>query len=385
MENYFNETKEKNQVVMLQLAEEAETNGSNQVNVMIKAYDVLKSVSENTYTLKGYKVAELKEMAVFLNIDQSLLKQKKNELVTIIVNKIAALLLEPCRICKHYYNVGRCEIPLLTCFFCGQGCHNDCYKDLVEGSTHAPGTFYTCISCEISRGTKSKLYSGMYSVEDDISEEVSPSSQVTHTHHDGNQGPIPPKKKVCKFFLRGKCKHGSDGKSNGGCKFRHPQVCDDYANYGKFHVHGCDRQNCDAWHPKICYEGVNTGTCNKRRCPYFHGDLIKRDFNSSKRTTSRRSPTSYETEASGHTSSSPNLDNFAHSFLETVRHEMSIWKDQILTRLVPSQPLPQMVSSPHPHLLHQAPPFQNHSQREMFLQEQMNNSSFHPVSSQVMG
>ena len=82
------------------------------------------------------------------------------------MNKLAALLLEPCRLCNHYYNVGRCETPLLTCFFCGQGCHNNCYKEVVdhEQST-TPGVFYACISCELSRGTKSKLYSGSYQEE----------------------------------------------------------------------------------------------------------------------------------------------------------------------------------------------------------------------------
>lgn len=267
MENYFEETREQNQVILLGLSDDATKDVSVEAGNVLKGYDIFKSAKENTYKLSRNKKPLLTQVAQFLRIDCD--DMIKEVMVTAIIDKIAALLLEPCRICKTYYNVGRCDVPTLTCFFCGQGCHDACYAQNDDNSVPMAGMFFTCISCEQSRGQKSKLYSGYPS--------VTPTDAVSSTENDAcNENENSKKKIICRFFRNGRCKHGADGMSNGECKYDHPDVCEAYVNYGKFSTHGCGKKQCDKVHPKICYEGVNNGACYNKRCKYFHGSQIKR-------------------------------------------------------------------------------------------------------------
>lgn len=261
MENYFEETREQNQVILMGLCEDAAKEVSDEVGNVLRSYDIFKSAKNNTYSLMKYKKPVLTEAAQFLRIDTD--NMNKDVMVSSIIDKIAALFLEPCRKCKSYYSVKRCDVPKFTCFFCGQGCHDTCYSQQNDELNSAHGMFYACISCEQSRGTKRKLYSGY--------------PPLTETEKVQDDAPDAPKKKaMCRFFKKGSCKHGSDGKTNGECKFDHPNVCEKYTNYGKFSRYGCNDQECDKVHPKICYKGVNTGACYDKYCKYFHGSCIKR-------------------------------------------------------------------------------------------------------------
>ena len=76
------------------------------------------------------------------------------------------------------------------------------------------------------------------------------------------------KKPMCKFFEGSRCKYGISGK---GCKFRHKKVCRRFMNYGKHKQHGCNKgQNCDYFHPKMCWESLNSQTCSREKCKFNH-------------------------------------------------------------------------------------------------------------------
>ena len=71
--------------------------------------------------------------------------------------------------------------------------------------------------------------------------------QNTNTDTTHQQDKHTPKKRVCRFFAQGTCRHGKRGVD---CNFDHPQMC---ARYTKNGVYGCKKGiNCKFFHPKLC-------------------------------------------------------------------------------------------------------------------------------------
>ena len=67
---------------------------------------------------------------------------------------------------------------------------------------------------------------------------------------------------ICKFYARGKCKHGLAGK---GCNKPHPRPCGKLLRHGpksKQNADGCEGwPKCDKWHPKLCRTSVRKKEC----------------------------------------------------------------------------------------------------------------------------
>ena len=77
------------------------------------------------------------------------------------------------------------------------------------------------------------------------------------------------KKKVpiCKYYQKRECKHGRNGN---GCKFKHPKICQKFAKNGDRRGGCTSERNCKEYHPKACYESLETKECSRLRCRFFH-------------------------------------------------------------------------------------------------------------------
>ena len=70
---------------------------------------------------------------------------------------------------------------------------------------------------------------------------------------------------VCKYFLKGQCRHGLTGKTPRGevqqCPWKHTRVCMKFLNYGNTE-RGCSDNNCRFTHPTMCEQSLKFGTCD---------------------------------------------------------------------------------------------------------------------------
>ena len=80
-------------------------------------------------------------------------------------------------------------------------------------------------------------------------------------------------KKICSFYARGTCRHGSSGKAAGMngkvCNFSHPKKCPRFCKYGYDEQRGCNR-SCNLFHPFLCNSSSRYGYCYKNNCTYQH-------------------------------------------------------------------------------------------------------------------
>ena len=131
MENYYENTKVRNQQILDELIINAPVIEAANV---LKWYDISKTANVNLKKiLQESSKPNLETTAKYLKIDHD--NVKKPELAHMIIERVATLFLEPCRLCNNYYCIGLDDKPILKCYFCGQGCHNKCYKTqtLVNG------------------------------------------------------------------------------------------------------------------------------------------------------------------------------------------------------------------------------------------------------------
>ena len=77
--------------------------------------------------------------------------------------------------------------------------------------------------------------------------------------------------RMCSYFKRGICRHGISGKSGGTCSFIHRKVCRAYQLYGSDKRMGCQKkENCEYWHPPMCYKSLNERRCFDDKCRFWH-------------------------------------------------------------------------------------------------------------------
>ena len=222
--------------------------------VICSSYDISKSASDNCKKFQQESTRPLLiKTAEFLGCDTIPKGMKKAEIAKLIIERLATLLLKPCRICIEYYAVNKlCDAPLMRCYFCGQGCHNDCY----ENAGAVAGMFFICMSCEHEEKENLKLNTDCVKpstrrpkTAEEHSQEHAPAELVYNEGRSGapkDSSSISHGKKktpsICKFFKKGSCKYGLSGTSGGKCKYHHPKICHKYANYGKFGEKGCNSQ-----------------------------------------------------------------------------------------------------------------------------------------------
>ena len=188
-------------------------------------------------------------------------------------------------------------------------------------------------------------------------------------------------KKLCKYYVSRKCKHGVKGV---GCSYDHPKKCLKFVSYGDKSSRGCKKgKKCSLYHPPLCYNAMNEGYCNRESCKYHHvkgtrfgWDEMQRDSyvnNIDARvnnrnnvempprqfTSERQTQDSYaqrviarnhgkvngmaSTQASIQT---PGNDSNPQCFLEIMK-QIQQMQLQIQTMLVHRQPLPVMKSCQH--------------------------------------
>ena len=96
--------------------------------------------------------------------------------------------------------------------------------------------------------------------------------------------------KVCAYYKRGNCRHGSSGKIsiNGDiCKFQHPPKCLKHCRFGNDPVRGCSGP-CDLLHPIICRNSEKYKACFSTKCTLTHLTGTKRNKEPEHYLTSNR-------------------------------------------------------------------------------------------------
>jgi len=84
-----------------------------------------------------------------------------------------------------------------------------------------------------------------------------------------------PHKRICKFYLQNKCKHGKSGKD---CSFEHPIRCRNLRT-----ARGCKKGDaCKFWHPKTCKYGHNCKI--KKTCKLVHPNGPTKNFRQAPKT-----------------------------------------------------------------------------------------------------
>ena len=99
---------------------------------------------------------------------------------------------------------------------------------------------------------------------------------------DDNAGTDPsevPPKPVCRYYKRGTCKHGANGRKDGICPYRHPKYCKNFVMYGNRSPRGCKKgESCNAFHPKLCSNSLNDGVCYNTFCKHRHLKNTRREL-----------------------------------------------------------------------------------------------------------
>jgi len=76
--------------------------------------------------------------------------------------------------------------------------------------------------------------------------------------------------KICPKLLEGICPYGWSGMSGVGCTLYHPKRCQRYCSFGKSEPHGCNKDKCDRFHPKLCQNSVLQRKCFNDDCRRLH-------------------------------------------------------------------------------------------------------------------
>ena len=252
-----------------------------------------------------------------------------------LICRIQNFMPDICGLCKEKFCIKiDGQKTLLECVMCGQGCHNPCVlnalgktTDDIEGLSKEQidkmlnpyanlGLIYMCHACQIMElpsstegltedgarkrhvpHTKSKERNSRKSLEapnpprnvnftDDalpgtaknpviVEDALAGSAEYpiiirddTHTAPSrSKQIPTP----VCRYYKRGTCKHGANGRINGICAYAHPKYCRSFVMYGNRSPRGCSKgESCNAFHPKICYNSLKDGACYNTSCKHRH-------------------------------------------------------------------------------------------------------------------
>ena len=166
------------------------------------------------------------------------------------------------------------------------GAENDVFSDTTMNISRGPN--------EESNGEASGTRDNATPPEDPVSQEATAttstssdidrqpvSQEVTataNTNSDTNRPPDPTQQdqnesenrrrtRICKFYKTSSCKHGVNGN---GCKFSHPKKCIKFLKHGE-KAGGCKKKGeCQRYHPPLCWNSVNYGTCHHKKCTFHH-------------------------------------------------------------------------------------------------------------------
>ena len=91
----------------------------------------------------------------------------------------------------------------------------------------------------------------------------------------------------CEHFLKGECRHGISGKTNGGCSKAHRKICGKFLKWGDRNAMGCSDASCCKVHPLVCTKSLDL-KCFDKTCSFkLHTKRCKRSPPSPKSVKNR--------------------------------------------------------------------------------------------------
>ena len=277
-DNYNQLNDEQNTQIIKELAAKSTTTA---VQKIILSYDIGKDGAFIRRRMNKYNLPQLQEAAVLLRMNTD--GVRKPQLVSNIIHKIESFLREKCDVCEHYYNLELEDEPLFRCEHCQQGCHTECFQELatVMDKKKLHMFKYYCTKCLKNVEQETRHEPGVPTPPIDQLNSTRISNRdpdVSHTrdpyvsHHsdqeiDNEESDEP--RRICKFYIRGKCKFGSTGTRGGTCRFEHPEPCKPFSQHGAT-SRGCQNDRCPLWHPPLCRRSTNYRKCFRQDCHFWH-------------------------------------------------------------------------------------------------------------------
>jgi hypothetical protein len=240
-----------------------------------------------------------------------------------LICRIQNLFPDKCNVCGDIYCLKLGDMALLVCQICGQGSHNTCVLTQLKvpednwdaitpdqittmcNPTHMPGFHYLCGACMLttipakeSGMLKKKVAAPTEPTTDGESQEEgqhrqtddrAESAGVDNVQNPEDRRPIngnvpstsnadspqAKDKRICPFYRKGTCRHGSSGKD---CPGEHPRPCKKLLKHGTKGPYGCTlgREKCASFHPKMCPKSITKGECYNDDCKLRHVSGTKR-------------------------------------------------------------------------------------------------------------
>ena len=257
----------------------AATSASPIVQRIILSYDIGKNGSRIRNLIQKYSKTQLKEAAEVLKLNTD--RVYKNQLVSNIIHQIEGLLKEKCDVCDVYYNLTLEDEPSFRCEHCQQGCHNPCFQELATAMDKKKYHMfkYYCHKClnsveeqdtkpDPSNHEESLNSTRILNQDQERRNQEDREPRDLSRHEEVEEDPDEPRR-ICKFFIRGKCKYGNTGTRGGTCRFDHPEPCKPFTYHGAT-IRGCQNERCPLWHPPLCRRSVNYRKCFRQDCHFWH-------------------------------------------------------------------------------------------------------------------
>ena len=340
------EEHQRNRDILTELFTEAPTD----IISILTCYNHDRNADDIYNLLNKFRKSQLQEAAEFLQHPTKSFKYK-DEVIRGVISRIDSLLLESCSKCNIKYSVGKDEIPILSCITWGQGCHSECYKDVVEIIKQYPGIYFQCNRCETKNSRKENTtetqennrnpdgefdcfqesqpiqaaQSNKASQNSSQDHDPTQSQQVEDYSQDSNptqsfqQASQEQSKPTCERYRRGKCPHGITGRyliDGEPCFFHHPKRCMRFCKNGPYRRDGCDRgRDCDYMHPILCKYSLRYRKCTNLRCRFTHLQGTRRyetNYSQYDREPRRYEEGRYETEETNFSEERTQERNFVH-------------------------------------------------------------------------
>ena len=250
--------------------------GNPPVQEILKCYDYDTDSSEISLAMNKFYKTDLLVAAGYLNNLPKTFKLK-GDLVNAIIRRIDNLLQEECPKCNTWYSVSKDEDPTVSCYLCGQGCHEACYIELGPLIERFPGLKYMCKRCENSTEKLPEKADNQRLPKAPQEPPAPPNTPPRDESPERNQFEDQP---ICQLLRRRECPYGVSGKTpvNGQiCNFRHPKRCQPYCKYSNDPEQGCTKgRDCNLLHPILCKFAVRSKLCTNRQCKFTHPVGTKR-------------------------------------------------------------------------------------------------------------
>ena len=198
------------------------------------------------------------------------------------------------------------------------------------------------------------------SVKEDMKDEIDENEKQSRTVKDlkdsssrENNG-----NKICRFYLRGTCKHGKKGTN---CTYDHPALCFKFTTKGDLNG-GCKKGNeCKYVHPKLCWSLKTGKICRKNNCHFYHvkGTVIKQEDyevsqpspertskNNESRTKMANKPSTSHISDSRYVSENKTSGSLEHPDFLELKQQMKILQEQLqmliglrMSQMPPTRPM----------------------------------------------